>query len=87
MNHLHPNYHIASTSCDWCDRTADAAQVLDEFYTNLSSVGVSAITGEGMHELFDAAKACRREYNTDYKPDLDKKLKVSWLSMLLLLQL
>lgn len=52
-----------------------AAQVLDEFYCNLGTVGVSAITGEGMHELFDAAEACRAEYYRDYKPDLDKRLQ------------
>ena len=55
-------------------------QVLDEFYTNMMTVGVSAITGEGMNELFDAAEACRQEYNRDYKPDLDKKLQVKLLA-------
>ena len=28
--------------------------VLDEFYSNLTAVGVSAVTGEGMGELFQA---------------------------------
>lgn len=35
-----------------------AAKVLEEFYENLQSVGVSAITGEGMTEFFD--KVCPR---------------------------
>ena len=31
-------------------------QVLEEFYENLQSVGVSAITGEGMAEFFEKAR-------------------------------
>lgn len=57
-------------------RTPAIAQVLEEFYRNLSSVGVSAITGKGMSELFAGAEACRQEYIKDYKPDVDKKRKV-----------
>ena len=30
--------------------------VLDEFYSNLTAVGVSAVTGEGMEELFQARR-------------------------------
>lgn len=42
--------------------------------TSLSSqaVGVSAMTGEGMEELFDAVREAREEYETDYKPELEK---------------
>lgn len=29
------------------------AMVLDEFYANLKAVGVSAVTGEGLDELFE----------------------------------
>ncbi|BGP53079.1 hypothetical protein JCM8202v2_000638 [Rhodotorula sphaerocarpa] len=46
--------------------------VLDEFYKHLRAVGVSAMTGEGMDELFDAVRAARDEYETDYKPELEK---------------
>ncbi|POY73875.1 hypothetical protein BMF94_3045 [Rhodotorula taiwanensis] len=46
--------------------------VLDEFYKHLRAVGVSAMTGEGMEELFDAVQEAREEYEKDYKPELEK---------------
>lgn len=55
---------------------ASRAQVLEEFYANLRTVGVSAVTGEGMDELFEQAQACRQEYERDYLPDVEKKRKV-----------
>lgn len=36
------------------------------------AVGVSAMTGKGMDELFDAVREAREEYETDYKPELEK---------------
>lgn len=30
------------------------------------------MTGEGMEELFDAVREAREEYETDYKPELEK---------------
>jgi putative protein kinase ArgK-like GTPase of G3E family len=36
------------------------------------AVGVSAMTGEGMDELFDAVREAREEYEKDYKPELEK---------------
>ena len=47
--------------------------VLDEFYKNLRTVGVSAMTGEGMEDLFEAVARARKEYEQDYLPDLNKK--------------
>ncbi|KPV78653.1 uncharacterized protein RHOBADRAFT_33384 [Rhodotorula graminis WP1] len=46
--------------------------VLDEFYKHLRAVGVSAMTGEGMDELFDAVQEARQEYEREYKPELEK---------------
>ena len=47
--------------------------VLDEFYSNLSHVGVSALTGSGMTQLFQKIDEKRKEYYEFYKPELDKK--------------
>jgi putative protein kinase ArgK-like GTPase of G3E family len=37
--------------------------VLDEFYTNLRAVGVSAATGEGMDELMEAIQDAVQEFD------------------------
>jgi GPN-loop GTPase len=47
---------------------------LDEFYTNIRAVAVSAGTGEGMTELFAALKDAKDEYDTYYGEEL-KQLK------------
>ena len=57
-------------------RAASAMQVLDEFYENLQSVGVSAVTGEGMPQLFEAVEKCRDEYYKFYRPEIERKAKV-----------
>ncbi|KAE8728194.1 GPN-loop GTPase 1 [Hibiscus syriacus] len=46
---------------------------LDEFYRNLRSVGVSAISGAGMNEFFKAVEASAEDYMENYKADLDKR--------------
>ncbi|KAI9632834.1 aerobic respiration-related protein [Dioszegia hungarica] len=46
--------------------------VLEEFYNNLKAVGVSAMTGQGMREFFAAVEESRKEWETDYKPELDR---------------
>lgn len=56
-----------------------ALQVLDEFYENLEAVGVSAVTGAGMDELFEAVDRCKAEYEKTYKPELERRRKVPCL--------
>lgn len=47
--------------------------VLEEFYDNIPSVGVSAATGEGMDALFGKIDECRVEYEREYKPFLEER--------------
>lgn len=49
--------------------------VLEEFYNNLSSVGVSAATGEGMGEFFAAVDDAAKRYESEYLPDLLERIR------------
>lgn len=49
--------------------------VLEEFYNNLSSVGVSAATGEGMGEFFAAIDGAAKRYESEYLPDLLDRIR------------
>ena len=49
--------------------------MLEEFYSHLSVVGVSSMTGAGIKEFFDAVGEKAEEFNRDYKPELDRKRK------------
>ncbi|KAJ1635633.1 GPN-loop GTPase [Pavlovales sp. CCMP2436] len=40
--------------------------MLDEFYSQLRAVHVSALTGEGIPALFEALQGCKDEYNETY---------------------
>jgi GTPase SAR1 family protein len=53
--------------------TRSMSLVLEEFYKTLKCVGVSAVTGQGMPELFAAIEGSRQEYYSEYKPSLLKK--------------
>ncbi|KIJ29654.1 hypothetical protein M422DRAFT_25310 [Sphaerobolus stellatus SS14] len=49
--------------------------VLDEFYKELKAVSVSAYTGAGIPEFFEAVDATREEYERDYLPELERAAK------------
>ncbi|XP_065659591.1 GPN-loop GTPase 1 isoform X2 [Hydra vulgaris] len=53
--------------------TRSMSLVLDEFYEHLKCVGVSSVTGLGMDNFMSAISTAIIEYNTDYKPELEKK--------------
>eukprot|EP01092_Planopodium_desertum_P012840 TRINITY_DN6088_c1_g1_i1.p1 TRINITY_DN6088_c1_g1~~TRINITY_DN6088_c1_g1_i1.p1 ORF type:complete len:135 (-),score=4.98 TRINITY_DN6088_c1_g1_i1:44-400(-) len=48
--------------------------VLDEFYANLNCVGVSAVTGKGIDEFFEAIKKAALDYEKGYKAELLAKI-------------
>lgn len=54
--------------------TRSLSLVLDEFYKNLRSVGVSAVSGAGVDAFFNAIEASSRDYMANYRTDLDKRL-------------
>lgn len=63
--------------------THSLSLALDEFYRNLQSVGVSAVSGAGMDAFFKAVEASAEEYMENYKYFLN--LIVFLLSEVLLL--
>ncbi|CZR62070.1 related to XPA binding protein [Phialocephala subalpina] len=49
--------------------------MLEEFYSHLSVVGVSSMTGQGITEFFDAVDEKAKEFERDYKPELERRKK------------
>lgn len=50
--------------------------VLEEFYSHLSVVGVSSMTGAGIDEFFGAVEEKAQEFDRDYKPELERRRKL-----------
>lgn len=50
--------------------TNSMSLVLDEFYNALNVVGVSAMSGAGVDDFFDAVELKRREFLVDYWPNI-----------------
>jgi len=51
--------------------TRSMSLVLDEFYQGLRYAGVSALTGQGMNELFEKISEAGQEYYDDYYPEIE----------------
>lgn len=49
--------------------------VLEEFYSHLNMVAVSSMTGQGIDEFFNAVEEKRKEFERDYRPELEKRRK------------
>lgn len=47
--------------------------MLEEFYRHLSVVGVSAMSGQGIPEFFEAVADKAQEFERDYRPELEKR--------------
>uniref|UniRef100_A0A087X2N6 GPN-loop GTPase n=1 Tax=Poecilia formosa TaxID=48698 RepID=A0A087X2N6_POEFO len=52
--------------------TRSMSLVLDEFYTSLRVVGVSAVTGSGLDQLFTQVEEAAEEYHRDYRPEYER---------------
>mmetsp|Transcript_22996 Transcript_22996/g.39123 ORF Transcript_22996/g.39123 Transcript_22996/m.39123 type:complete len:341 (-) Transcript_22996:23-1045(-) len=57
--------------------TQSMGLVLEEFYRTLECVGVSALTGLGFDDLFDAVKKSAQQYNKEYKPELERRRQLA----------
>jgi GTPase SAR1 family protein len=49
--------------------------MLEEFYSHLSVVGVSSMTGAGVDEFFAAVEEKAQEFERDYRPELERRKK------------
>ena len=49
--------------------------MLEEFYKHLSMVGVSSMTGDGVEEFFEQVEVKRGEFERDYRPELERRVK------------
>eukprot|EP01104_Vermistella_antarctica_P016230 TRINITY_DN5507_c0_g1_i1.p1 TRINITY_DN5507_c0_g1~~TRINITY_DN5507_c0_g1_i1.p1 ORF type:complete len:374 (-),score=121.51 TRINITY_DN5507_c0_g1_i1:305-1426(-) len=49
--------------------------VLEEFYNSLTAVGVSAVTGEGITELFAAIDKAAEDFETGYRQERNRRIE------------
>ena len=49
--------------------------MLEEFYSHLNMVAVSSMTGEGVDDFFEAVEEKRKEFERDYRPELERRRK------------
>lgn len=54
--------------------TRSMSLVLEEFYSNLTAVGISAVTGEGVVDFFSAVTQATHEYYKVFKPERDAQI-------------
>ena len=57
--------------------TRSLSLVLDKFYQNIRTVGLSSMTGKGIQDLFAKLNESRDEYFSDYKPEYERIKKES----------
>ncbi|XP_047378332.1 GPN-loop GTPase 1 isoform X2 [Sciurus carolinensis] len=55
--------------------TRSMSLVLDEFYSSLRVVGVSAVVGTGFDELFVQVTSAAEEYEREYRPEYERLKK------------
>jgi len=55
--------------------TQSMSSMISEFYNHFTCVGVSAITGSGMNEFFQALSNAALEYENGYKIEYEKRKK------------
>merc|ERR1740117_1029626 len=46
---------------------------MEEFYSNMRSVGISAVTGQGCEDFFKAVDEAAVEFHTEYVPYLQEQ--------------
>lgn len=55
------------------DLARSMAMTLEEFYKSMPTVGVSAVTGDGIPQLVSAIQNAAQEYESEYRPLLEER--------------